>query len=204
VSASVVINRDTGEDARGAASGSGSGGGGAGGGGGGAFVGGDDPADRGGTLLGPPPPFPSGGTMLVVTVEKIGLKGAQQYLTPRIIVSWRGAGGARVLEEIQELPVSTVKREQFVEFNAEVYQQSSMEELAALEDAAIFFEFGHFKPKKDKVSIRCWSFLPLSAVKDGAIVLEIYEKPADYKCKKLKLLTSKPLYLHLRAKLVAH
>ena len=32
---------------------------------------------------------------------------------------------------------------------------------------------------------------------NGSVALEIYEKPTDFKRKKLKLLTVKPLYLHI-------
>jgi len=72
------------------------------------------------------------------------------------------------------------------------------------QNAALFFEFKHYKPKKKKVSVRCWSFMELSELKrDEEIVLEIYHKPTDLKKKKFKLHSEKPLYLHLYATFIS-
>ena len=62
---------------------------------------------------------------------------------------------------------------------------------------AVFFEFYHYKPKKTKVSCRCWCFMELSEVqRDAQSVLEIYHKPADFRKKKIKLHSCKELYFH--------
>ena len=39
--------------------------------------------------------------------------------------------------------------------------------------AAIVFEFKHFKPKKDKISTKCWAFLEREDVKEGVHNLEL-------------------------------
>lgn len=39
--------------------------------------------------------------------------------------------------------------------------------------------------------------MEMDEIKPGAIVIELYKKPTDFKRKKLQLLTKKPLYLHL-------
>ena len=41
-------------------------------------------------------------------------------------------------------------------------------------DAAIFFEFKHWKPKKKKMSTRCWAFMELQEMRpDEEIALEM-------------------------------
>jgi hypothetical protein len=158
-------------------------------------------APRGGTLLRIPPPFPAGGTLLVLTINKIGLKDATTYLRPYMTVSFRW--GNQNIEAPQDTPISTNQKEQFVIFETDVYMQCPLEE-ARKEGAAIFFEFKHYKPKKDKISTKAWSFLPIEAIKQGNIVLEIYQKPTDWTTRKPKLLSVKPLYLELVAALRKH
>lgn len=64
--------------------------------------------------------------------------------------------------------------------------------------AAVFFEFYHYKPKKRKKSCRCWAMLEMDEVAtNGALVLELYQKPMDPKRKRINLFTVKELYLHL-------
>ncbi|KAF2982468.1 hypothetical protein EK904_003872, partial [Melospiza melodia maxima] len=67
----------------------------------------------------------------------------------------------------------------------------------SVKGAAIFFEFKHYKPKKRFTSTKCFAFMEMDEIKPGAIVIELYKKPTDFKRKKLQLLTKKPLYLHL-------
>lgn len=81
-------------------------------------------------------------------------------------------------------------------------------------DCAIYFEFKHFKAKKNKISTKCFAFLEKDEIKDGALALELYvcprsrsyahkhgpcryQKPVDYTKKKLCLLTEKKLFLHV-------
>lgn len=66
------------------------------------------------------------------------------------------------------------------------------------ERCGIFFEFKHYKPKKKKVSTRCWAFMEVGELKaEGDCILELYHKPTDLKRKKLSLHSVKPLYLHV-------
>ncbi|CAH3199218.1 unnamed protein product, partial [Porites evermanni] len=62
---------------------------------------------------------------------------------------------------------------------------------------AIFFEFKHYKPKKDIVSTRCFAFMEQDEFKPGPACIELYQKPTDFHRKRLNLLTQKPLYLHV-------
>ena len=39
--------------------------------------------------------------------------------------------------------------------------------------AAIFFELNHYKPKKTRLSTRCFSFMELDEIKDGPACLEM-------------------------------
>lgn len=55
-------------------------------------------------------------------------------------------------------------------------------------------------------SIKCYSYLEASELGTaGAMVLEVYKKPADYKRKaRPTLLTSKPMYLQVSKILACH
>ena len=120
-----------------------------------------------------------------------------------VVADWKGV----VMDE-HDLPLSAAVRradaKQHVFFQgpgAEVYLNVSLEELMQT-NAAVFFEFKHYKPKKKKISTRCWAFFTLGEVdlRSGAtqrLALELYSKPTDLKCKKLSLHTKKELYAHL-------
>ena len=41
------------------------------------------------------------------------------------------------------------------------------------EGASIFFEFKHYKPKKKKVSTKCFSFIEMDEIKPGKAALEM-------------------------------
>jgi len=141
------------------------------------------------------------GTVVSLRIEKIGLKDAQEYIDPFITVlvvdprtnlldthdtpSARGRGGTT-----------------HVLFNHQVYLNISLEDMQR-EQAALFFEFKHYKPKKKKISTRAWAFMELKELKrDEEMVLEIYHKPTDLRKKNIKLHSEKPLYLHLYASFV--
>lgn len=70
-----------------------------------------------------------------------------------------------------------------------------------LDGAAISFEFFHYKAKKRKKSCRCWALLEMDEIKDGSVVLELYQKPMDPKRKRIHLFTEKELYLQLELRL---
>ncbi|XP_066849784.1 axin interactor, dorsalization-associated protein isoform X6 [Anser cygnoides] len=99
------------------------------------------------------------------------------------------------LTPVQDTPVALRKEDTYVHFNVDIEIQKHVEKLT--KGAAIFFEFKHYKPKKRFTSTKCFAFMEMDEIKPGAIVIELYKKPTDFKRKKLQLLTKKPLYLHL-------
>jgi len=137
------------------------------------------------------------GTVVAIRIEKIGLKDAQEYIDPFMTIMV--ADTRTNLLDTHDTPVAKERRATHVTFNHQVYLNISPEDMQR-QAAALFFEFKHYKPKKKKVSTRCWAFMELSELKmDEEMVLEIYHKPTDLKKKKIKLHSEKPLYLHLYA-----
>ncbi|RLN95475.1 hypothetical protein BBJ28_00007265 [Nothophytophthora sp. Chile5] len=84
--------------------------------------------------------------------------------------------------------------------DASVYVNPSIA-VSVLNGAAIAFEFFHYKAKKRKKSCRCWALLEMDEVKDGPVVLELYQKPMDPTRKRIHLFTEKELYLQLELRL---
>jgi len=140
------------------------------------------------------------GTVVCLRIEKIGLKDAQDYIDPYMTVIVSDCRANMI--DTHDTPVARERLPQHVFFNHQVYLKVSLEEMQA-QQAALFFEFKHYKPKKKKVSTRCWAFMELSELKrDDEMVLEIYHKPTDLRKKAIKLHSEKPLYLHLYATFV--
>mmetsp|Transcript_42275 Transcript_42275/g.111806 ORF Transcript_42275/g.111806 Transcript_42275/m.111806 type:complete len:293 (+) Transcript_42275:102-980(+) len=140
------------------------------------------------------------GTVVALRIDKIGLKDAQDYIDPFVTIIV--ADAKTNILDTHDTPVARERKAVHVMFNHQVYLNISLEDMQR-QQAAIFFEFKHYKPKKKKVSTRCWAFMELNELKqDMEIVLEIYHKPCDLKKKSLKLHTEKPLYLHLSASFV--
>lgn len=140
------------------------------------------------------------GTVVSLRIDRIGLKDAQDYIDPFMTVLV--ASPSQALLDTHDTPVATGRHAQHVNFGHQVFLNISLEDMTR-EKAALFFEFRHFKPKKNKVSTRCWGFMELSELKrDEEMVLELYRKPTDLKKKSIKLHTEKPLYLHLFATFV--
>jgi hypothetical protein len=134
------------------------------------------------------------GTLVGIKIDKWGLKDAQTYIEPITSVLVALKDGTVI--DAQDTPVATEKRVAHVVFGSVIYLRVSLEEMKR-RGAAIFFEFKHYKPKKKKVSTRCWCFMEMSEVKaDEETVLEIYHKPTDLFKKKLKLHSVKDLYFH--------
>jgi hypothetical protein len=139
------------------------------------------------------------GTLVALRIDKWGLKDAQTYIEPRTTVLVTDSRGAVL--DAQDTPHATEKRVTHVVFEHTIYLRVSFEEMQR-KGAAIFFEFKHYKPKKKKVSTRCWCFMELNELKpDQELVLEIYHKPTDLNKKKLKLHSVKSLYFHCTASL---
>ena len=69
--------------------------------------------------------------------------------------------------------------------------------------SALFFEFKRWKPKKEMIASKAYSFIDwdqLNSLQPGKCALEVYKAPADFSRKTNPVLLSvKPLYLHLIA-----
>ncbi|XP_073247826.1 axin interactor, dorsalization-associated protein-like isoform X4 [Porites lutea] len=95
----------------------------------------------------------------------------------------------------QDTPMSNRKDGKYINFGFDVEIQKPIEKLPR--GTAIFFEFKHYKPKKDIVSTRCFAFMEQDEFKPGPACIELYQKPTDFHRKRLNLLTQKPIYLHV-------
>ena len=156
-------------------------------------------AREGGSLMPPVRLYHRGDKALLFDVVKFGLKDAASYVDPFVTVSV--VNGAGILKEAtQDTPVTNRREPQHVMFGDTVHVQTPLKDLG--DDATVVLEFKHYKPKKKKISTRCWAFFTLGEVdlRSGAaqrLALELYSKPTDLKCKKLSLHTKKELYAHL-------
>lgn len=151
---------------------------------------------KGGSTLKPMPQFEHG-TAITITIDRIKLKDPGQYIEPFFTVSLKDSNGYDIAPP-QDTPV-TNQRDEFIHFNQPVYLQVPLEKLP--EDCAVFFEFKHYKPKKTKLSTKCFCFMEKDELKKGAVPLEIYAKPTDFKRKKLNLLTEKQHYMYVTVSL---
>ena len=132
-------------------------------------------------------------------ISKIGLKDAEEYIEPTIVVKvvWN-----REIIECKETQVAKTKGNFYVDFEETVFMDNSFEDYQR-RDVTFFFEFKHYKPKKNKYSIRCWAMMEMNEIlKDTPLSLEIYHKPVDFSKKNLKLHSIKKLFLHVQPKLV--
>eukprot|EP00899_Mesostigma_viride_P004710 jgi/Mesvir1/1423/Mv14421-RA.1 len=146
-----------------------------------------------GSLL-QPPVLEIGEEGLSIMIDKIGFKDTSGCMNPFMTVSVADAHGA-LIESAQDTPSSNRIKPNYILFGQTVHIQTP---LSRLEDnCAIFFELKHYKPKKKKISTKAWCFMERDEIKPGAIALEIYKKPTDFKRHTTRLLTVKPLYLHL-------
>eukprot|EP00708_Paratrimastix_pyriformis_P004316 GAFH01003175.1.p1 GENE.GAFH01003175.1~~GAFH01003175.1.p1 ORF type:complete len:302 (+),score=57.46 GAFH01003175.1:24-929(+) len=155
------------------------------------------PQATSGSLLPAPPPFVNG-IGLVIQIEKIGHVGAEQFVDPFITITVAKKDGT-VLEPAQDTFYAIQRTATHCIWNATAYIQSPIDKLPS--DAAIYFEFKHYKPRKNKISTRCWALLELDEIKPGLAVCELYKKPTDFGRRRLRVL-SKDLYLHLNLQLV--
>lgn len=60
----------------------------------------------------------------------------------------------------------------YVFFDTKVHLQTNLEAIKK-ENMAVFFEFKHWKPKKKKLSTRCFCFMEPDEIKEGVIKLEL-------------------------------
>ena len=90
-------------------------------------------------------------------------------------------------EAIQRTPVSHCREITYFVFDVDIHIQTAIEDMPAgkvnddlisyltptIVGAAIFFELKHYKPKKERVSTRCFSFMELDEIRDGPVSLEM-------------------------------
>ncbi|KAH7463840.1 Axin interactor, dorsalization-associated protein [Phytophthora ramorum] len=140
-------------------------------------------------------PRSPGATYLDIRITQIGLKDAGVYVNPTMAVSVLDYNG-KAMEETRETGVGVCSEPRHVAFNANIQLATN---LRKMEDhgAAITFEFFHYKANKRKKSCRCWALLEMDEIKDGPVILELYQKPMDPKRKRIHLFTEKELYLQL-------
>ncbi|XP_001640692.2 axin interactor, dorsalization-associated protein [Nematostella vectensis] len=150
-------------------------------------------AGEGGTLL-PRIPYEEGFHRLTVRIDRIGLKDAESYINSYFSVHVKDSDCV-VVASSQDTPVSNRKEGSYVVFGIEVEIQKHIEKFP--KGTAVFFEFKHYKPKKNIISTKCFGFMEQDEIRSGPACIELYQKPTDFRRKKLNLLTSKPLYLHL-------
>jgi len=135
------------------------------------------------------------GTLVSVKVLKMGIKDAETYIDPFLTILVADARGKVI--DTHDVPAMAERSPQYVHFQHIAYLRISLEDMQR-NQCSIFYEFKHYKPKKKKVSTRCWCFMEMNELKpDQESVLEIYHKPTDLAKKKLKLHSVKSLYFHL-------
>ncbi|KAJ9444434.1 putative axin interactor, dorsalization-associated protein-like [Diplonema papillatum] len=148
-----------------------------------------------GRLFGPPK-LELGQQALKIHIVNIGLKDALDYLDPFIAVSVRTGSTERHLVEAEQLTPHPKKRVPVgISFNTTVYILTPIGDIPPR--ANIFFEFKHYKPKKEKISTRCWSMLSPDEFTEGPKALEIYAKPTDFSAKKFHKHSNKPLFFNI-------
>lgn len=133
-----------------------------------------------------------------VFVDKIGLKDATNYIDAQLKVSVVDKSG-RVIES-QTTPKSRTSKATFVMFGDNLYFKTPTANFQK-KGYNFFFEFIHYKPKKKKISTRCYAFMEPAELADreGELCcLELYKKPTDYTRKRVNLHTIKRLYCHVK------
>lgn len=158
---------------------------------------GDVSGAEGGSLLSPVVLRQRGQCSLSIFVEKWGFKDATAFIDPFVTISVLDKSGG-LLENQQDTPPCNRNKPNYVLFGNTVHIQTLTAKLKP--GSAIIFEFKHFKPKKKKVSTKAWALMEYDEFINNdrsKLALEIYEKPTDFKRKRLNLLSVKPLYLHI-------
>lgn len=75
------------------------------------------------------------------------------------------------LEPQQSTAVSHQQEFSHILFGVSVLVQTPLEELP--QEAAIFFEFQHYKSSKKRLSKKCFSFMEMHEIKPGKAALEM-------------------------------
>ena len=166
-----------------------------------------------GSLLPPVRLRGRGDRALIIELLKIGVKdaGAGGYIDARAAVSVVSTPSGALLEAAQETPAALGREVQHFVFDRHtfVHVQTPVHELERVAasdgkgggDVAFVIELRHFKPKKKKTSVKGWCFFSLSELdlsrQTQRLSLEVYAKPVDARCRKMKLLSKKELYAHV-------
>eukprot|EP00127_Corallochytrium_limacisporum_P005260 Clim_evm77s201 gene=Clim_evmTU77s201 len=127
----------------------------------------------------------AGDTLITVHVEKLILPDIDKYLDPFITVSVKDSDGFDVTK-LQDTPVSNRREKGTLWYRNDVEIQKTLRQLKP--GMALFFEFKHFKLKKDRNSTYCFTCIPFEQFNPGVVQLTLYRKPVDYRRKKLKAL----------------
>jgi len=133
-------------------------------------------------------------TCISICINRVNLKNAGSFIDP-FIKAYISDPSGYCKSSIQVTPISTEKEDNWVIFNKEIYIQQALESLRP--NDAIFFEFHHYKPSKNKISLKCFSILEKDEIKEGSLYLEIYKKPIDLKKQKLKLLDKEDRFMEV-------
>jgi len=142
-----------------------------------------------------------GNTFAKLSIDRIGLKDAPVYVDPFLEITLVDGEG-QCLEQSQRTAPSFDRAPTFVRFSTDVFIQTPIGSLP--EGSAIFFEFKHYKPKKKMISTRCYAFLPAEHLQDGSHQLKLYRKPTQWRRKKLKGHTKKPLFLYVNVEMLRY
>jgi Axin interactor dorsalisation-associated protein, C-terminal len=141
-------------------------------------------------------------TTVSLVIDKVGLKDAEKYIDAHIRVSIANKQGRQV-GVVQDTPACNHKEDRHVLIGHTVHLQVPMEKFG--DDWAVMLEFNHYKPKKKKVSTRCFAFLEKEELeRDGPVALELYKKPTDFARKHVRLFSEKKLFMQLRVVLHKH
>lgn len=97
-----------------------------------------------------------------VVIERIGLKDAAEYIDPFITLSVVDDNGV-LMESPQDTPYSTKLDGKYLHFHCTIYVQTPLDALPR--DGAVMLEFKHYKPDKQKTSVRAYSFLDKEEVR---------------------------------------
>jgi len=159
-----------------------------------AVIGDEVQEQEGGSLLPPSTSQRRGDEFLAIKLEKWGFKDASGYIDPFVTVSVVDETG-KLIESSQDTPITKSHKPNYVMLEHTVHIQTALNALP--NKAAIVIEFKHYKPKKKKVSTKAWCFFQQDEIKEGGLVCEIYNKPTDFRRKKLSLMTVKQLYVHM-------
>lgn len=156
----------------------------------------DDGKKKGTLLPAPSDVFPGSKTM-TVRIRSVGLKDASTYIDPFVTVSLVFDG--KPIESPQDTPPSYTVDGKHVIFDQEVHIQTPVSSMG--KNHTLFFEFKHYKPRKKKISTRCFTFMEydeiLQSEKTPEMSLELYKKPTDFRKKRINLFSVKKLYFNV-------